>query len=278
MSIANLIENPKEQGISYAAIIQQNAVTVYNVSQYLSASNTILHIDYDYVINTNIIHSEYDLVQKKNPDSLIPSRISDKMIDSLSGIDSIGDVVPDPLLSVADRYGIFIRPRQGMFIDRLRAMTDLILYVNSVLIKKPIARQYDLTGMLAQEAKPSLKLGEYDLEVDTEIDLEYINTTPLATGYKVLVNQNTEQDNLWTLHSLNADKTWEIIQVQSYKSSLYWSYIDWYATGFGPDEFIEFVVETLPDVAGVGVRPGDEVLVKVANGQGGGWNLLTVYV
>jgi len=276
VSIANLIENPKEQGISYAAIIQQNAVTVYNVSQYLSASNTILHIDYDYVINTNIIHSEYDLVQKKNPDSLIPSRISDKMIDSLSGIDSIGDVVPDPKLSVADRYGIFIRPRQGMFIDRLRAMTDLILYVNSVLIKKPIARQYDLTGMLAQEAKPSLKLGEYDLEVDTEIDLEYINTTPLATGYKVLVNQNTEQDNLWTLHSLNADKTWEIIQVQSYKSSLYWSYIDWYATGFGPDEFIEFVVETLPDVAGVGVRPGDEVLVKVANGQGGGWNLLTV--
>lgn len=275
-TVANYISDPKSQGIAYAAIIKNNAVIVYNVGEYLSAQNTILHLDYDLIKNTSIIHSEYELIQKSNPVSLVPNRISNKMIDSLAGLDSLGRVVPDPKLTLADRHGIDIRPRQSMFVDRLRAMSDLIDYVNSVLITKPVTRQYDLTTLNAQEEQPNFKLGEYDLAIATEEDLNYLDITLLPVGYKVLVEQNTVQDNLWTLHELQADGTWDITKIQSYKTSLYWEYIDWYAEGYGDNTVIEYVVDTLPDALKLPAASGDQILVKVNTSAGGGWNLLNV--
>jgi hypothetical protein len=276
-TVANYISDPKGQGISYAAIIEQNAIILYNIGSNLSAKNTILHLDYELIKNTSVIHSEYELIQKSNPVSLIPNKINDKMIDSLSGLDNLGRVVPDPKLGLADRYGISTRPRQSMFIDRLRAMSDLITYVNSVLITKPIARQYDLTTLNSQEAQPNFKLGEYDLAVSTEEALNYIDTIQLSAGYKVLVETNTTQDNLWTLHELQTDGTWNIVRIQSYKTNLYWDYIDWYAQGYSANEVIEYVVNTLPDALKLPVAVGDEILVKVNNGANNtGWNLLTV--
>ena len=275
-TIANYIANPKSQGIAYSAIIQNNAIIVYNVSEYLSAQNTILHLDHDLLKNSSLIHSEYELIQQGNPVDLIPSKIVNKMIDSLSGIDANGRTVPDPTLNPADRYGIDIRPRQTIFSDRLKAMGDLVTYVNSILITKPIARQYDLTQMLSEEAKPSIKLGEYDIAIPTEVELPYINTSDLLTGYKVLVEQDTTQDNLWVLYELQADNTWALAKIQSYKTSLYWSYVDWYAAGYDANEVIEYVVDTLPDALKLSASIGDEVLVKVTTATGGGWNLLTV--
>lgn len=275
-AVANYISDPKSQGISYAAVIQKNAVILYNVGGYLSAQNTILHLDYDLLKNTNVIHSEYELIQKANPVSFVPEKISSKLIDSLAGLDVLGRVVPDPNLSPADRYGIDVRPRQSIFVDRLRAMSDLIEYVNGVLIAKPVARQYDLTTLNAEEAQPSFKLGEYDTAVATEEDLNYIDTALLSAGYKVLVEQNTAQDNLWSLHELQSDDTWSMVRIQSYKSSLYWDYVDWYAEGFDVNEVVEYVVDTLPDALKLSPVVGDEVLVRVNNSTGGGWNLLTV--
>ena len=275
-SVAEYINNPKGQGVAYAAITQENAVIIYNASEYLSAQNTILHLDYDLIKNDNIIHSEYELLQASNPVSLVPEKISNKMIDSLAGIDSLVRVVPDPKLSLADRYGIGVRPRQSMFVDRMRAMRDLVSYVNDILITKPIARQYDLTQLLAGEPQPDFKLGEYDLAVTTEEDLAYIDTSMLSTGYKVLVETDTTQDNLWILYELQADDTWSVIRIQSYKTDLYWNYVDWYAVGFDSTEVIEYVVDTLPDALKLNVSPGDEIRVKVNNSSAGGWNLLTV--
>jgi len=275
-TVADYIENPKSQGISYAAIISDDAIALYNVAQYLSGQDTKLHIDYENQKNDNLIHSEYELIQEGNATDQIPQRILDKFIDSLSGIDKIGQLVPDPTLSVADRYGIARRPRQSMFVDRLRAMKDLVTYVNNILIKKPIAKQYDLTQLNSEEEKPNFKLGEYDLAVDTEENLLYIETVSLSAGYKVLVNQNTEQSNLWTLHELQEDKTWNLVKVQSFKTSLFWEYVDWYADGYSPEEVIEYSVETLPDALKLSASPGDEILVKVTSAEGGVWNLLTV--
>jgi hypothetical protein len=275
-TVANYISDPKSQGISYAAIIKKNAVIVYNVGKYLSAQNTILHLDYELLKNASVIHSEYELIQKSNPISLVSDKISNKMIDSLAGLDVLGRVVPDPKLGAADRYGISVRPRQSIFIDRLRAMSDLIDHVNSVLITKPITRQYDLTTLNSAEEQPNFKLGEYDLAIATEEDLNYIDITTLSTGYKVLVEQNTSQDNLWTLHELQADDTWDIIRIQSYKTNLYWDYIDWYAEGYDDTTVIEYVVETLPDALKLPAAAGDQILVKVNISAGGGWNLLNV--
>ena len=276
LAVQDIIENPKNQGVPYAAIIQDNAFVVYNVGNYLSAQNTILHLDYNTVKNTNIIHSEYELVQKGNADSIISPKIINKLIDSLAGIDILGAEVPDPLLSYADKFGLGTRPRQAIFADRIAAYANLVDYANSILITKPIARNCDLTTFSASEEQPNIKLGEYDLKVATELELQYLDVAVLATGYKVLVNQVTTQDNLWAVYELASDKTWNEQRVQSYKTDLYWDYVDWYATGFGPDTQLEYVVETLTDALKLPVAVGDDVLVRVSNGGSHGWNLLVL--
>jgi hypothetical protein len=276
-TVQDLIENPKAAGVAYAAIIQDNALIVYNVGDYLSGTDTVLHLDYEIVKNSSIIHSEYELIQKGNPSSYIPTKISNKLIDSLSGIDATGAVVPDPTLSAADRLGMSYRPRQSMFINRESALDNMVKYVNSIMATKPIARQYDLTQLNSQEAQPNFKLGEYNESVTTEEALAYIDTTQLPVGYKILVETDTTQNNLWVLYRLSADKLWVIDRVQSYKTSLYWDYVDWYAEGYSQKTQIEYSVPTLVDALKLSAAPGEEILVRVAIGdKGRGWNLLAV--
>ena len=281
-SIADIIANPKSQGIAYAAVIQSNAVILYNIGSYLSAKNTILHLDYQLLMNTNIIHAEYQLLQKGNPDNFVPDRIVNKLVDSLSGIDAQGSVVPDPRLSVADSYGIDIRPRQSMFINRLAAVNELVAYVNGVLINKPIARQYSLVNLNSAELEPNFKLGEYDRRVETEVELQYIDANTLPIGYKILVATDTSQDNLWVLYQLQSDYTWQIIRVQSYKTNLYWDYVDWFdykpdGTRYSLSDKLDYVVPTLTDAKKLSVASGEEILVRVNNSSDfGGWSLLIV--
>jgi len=281
VAVQDIIENPKSQGLAYAAVIRNDALIAYNVSQYLAAQNTILHIDYEIVETDNIIHSEYELLQAGSADNFIPFKIVNKLIDSLAGLDNKGSLVPDPNLSVADQYGIGIRPRQSMFVNRLEALNNLIDYVNSVLTKKPVARQYDLTQLSASEPVPlskeqSQELGEYDKTIEVDTDLPYVNTVGLPVGYRILVENATSQDGLWVIYELQADRTWEVARVQSYKNDLYWEYVDWYAEGFDASEQIEFVVDTLVESLKLPAAPGDEILVRVADGGNGKWNLITV--
>lgn len=274
-AIADFIANPKNQNIPYAAMIKTNAIAFYNVAEYLSADNTIMHLDHQKAINTDIIHSEYELVQKGNPNSIIPTSLINKMVDSLSGIDSTGALVPDPTLNVADRYGILIRPRQTMFVNRLAAIKEFVSYVNTVFEQNPIAEQFNLSGLNSEEPTPNFKLGEYDQAVETEVELDYIDVTVLAPGYKVLVKNDTQQDGLWVLYELTNQKTWEIIRVQSYKSSLYWNYIDWYADGFSASTKPDFNAATTVDALKLNAFEGTIIFIQNATGNNT-WQLVEV--
>jgi hypothetical protein len=279
-SVADLIANPKNQNITYAAIIHGDAVAFYNVSDYLSADNTIMHLDHQLAINTDVIHSEYQLVQKGNPTDTIPTKIVNKLIDSLSGIDLNGATVPDPTLSPADRYGIEIRPRQSMFEDRLQAVSEMVIYVNTVLLANPIVEQFSLVGMNAADPIPNIKLGEYDQSVDTEIELAYIDTKELTPGYKVLVLTDTSQNGLWVLYTLAENKTWTIEQVQSYKTSLYWHYADWYGTkadgtNYSSADKPDFSVATTNDAIKLAATAGELIYISNATGNNT-WQLVEV--
>jgi len=274
-AVQDYILNPKNQDIGFAAMIRNDAIAFYNVSEYLSADNTIMHLDHQLTINTDIIHSEYELVQKGNPDNPIPAKIVNKLIDSLSGLDNAGRTVPDPTLSTADRYGISIRPRQSMFVNRLRAVDEMVAFVNKVLAVNPITEQFDLTGLNAEDPQPNFKLGEYDQAVTTEAELYYIDTEVLDPGYLVLVTNDTTQNGLWVLYELAADKTWSINKVQAYKTNQYWTYIDWYATGYSAATKPDFSVETTNDALKLQATAG--IVVYISNATGAGtWQLVVV--
>lgn len=278
-AIKNLIENPKNQGIAYAAIVRNDTVILYNVGPYLSASDTILHIDYQHLVNTNIIHSEYELIQQGNPDAVLPKKVTSKLVDSLSGIDALGRVVPDPKLNVSERYGIDVRPRQSLFIDRFAAVSEMVSVVNKIFAVHPIAKEYDLTSLNGEEALPSDRLDppEYNARVDTEAQLEYLDVASLLAnnpGYKVLVLNDTTQNGLWVIYTLTALGDWEVTRVQSYKNSLYWDYVDWYATGYSASTKPTYSVDSLVDALKLTRVVGD--IIKITNTGNGEWQLVLV--
>ena len=273
--VADYIQNPKNQGIAYAAVISPQAIAFYNVGSYLSSDNTIMHLDYQLLINTDMVHSEYELVQKGNPANPVPAKIVNKLVDSLAGLDGIGQTVPDPKLSDADRYGIDIRPRQSMFKDRLMAVNEMVAYANSILIANPIVEQYSLAGMQVEDPQPNYKLGAYDQSVATVDELNYIDTTTLTPGYLVLVTNDSTQNGLWVLYVLTADKAWQIQQVQAYKTSLYWTYTDWYASGYSSATKPNFSVATTNEA--IALKPAVGEIIYISNATGNGtWRLVVV--
>ena len=64
---------------------------------------------------TNSKHAQWLLIKEDYPDAPIPDQIWNKMVDSLIGYDRAGATVPDTTLSINDRYGSKIRPRQSWF-------------------------------------------------------------------------------------------------------------------------------------------------------------------
>ena len=279
-AVADLIANPKNQNIAYAAMIRRDAIAFYNVSDYLSADNTIMHLDHQLTINTDVIHSEYQLVQKDNISDPVPVKIVDKLIDSLSGVDRNGSTVPDPKLSPADRYGIAVRPRQSMFEDRLEAVREMVLYVNDILLANPVVEQFSLEGMNIADPIPNIKLGEYDQSVATEIELEYIDTDELDPGYQVLVLTDISQDGLWVLYVLSEQKSWEIVRIQSYKTNLYWQYADWYGvkpdgTRYSSTDKPDFSVSTTNDALKLAATEGQLIYISNATGNNT-WQLVEV--
>jgi hypothetical protein len=93
-----------------------------------------------------------------------------------------------------------------MFEDRLRAVSEMVLYVNDILLANPIVEQFSLEGMNVADPIPNIKLGEYDQSVTTEIELEYIDTDELDPGYRVLVLTDISQDGLWVLYTYYQNK------------------------------------------------------------------------
>lgn len=266
-TLQRLLESPKDQGIPYAAAIGTNALNLYNIGSYLSGSDVVLHIDYSPRIDTNIIHSEYQLVQE-NSSSSIPDRIVSKLQDSLAGLDSAGLVVPDPTLTPVTQLGISIRPRQSIFIDRLTGLENFVKYVNTVLAQYPIVYTRDLAKLQSGAEYPAAGTGAWDTSVNTSSELDNLLVTNLSTGYKVLVISDAAHDGLWTIYTWNATtQVWTLDRIQSYSTSLYWNTIDWYAADFNPTVKPTYTVKLFQDIGTLGLVAGNTIKL-LDNGEG----------
>ena len=241
-SIASAIENPRSQGVAYAAILQDNAIALYNVNNLLSGQSSVLHLTAR-SSNAGLIHSEYALVQEGNPSSLIPKIINTKFIDSLSGVDAANNVVPDPALTPAQAYGISIRPRQSIFVDRRTALTNYLDLVNSKLAAYPVTRRKVLTTLNSSDTAPNSGTGLYSKTVADQAELSYIDTTALSTGYSVLVTNDINNNGRWAIYHWSGS-AWALNQLQRYKTNLYWTFADWYAADYDPTVAPDLTVAT----------------------------------
>ena len=271
-ALENLIEYPAQQDIPYLAVIAPNAFSVYNINTLLTSTDKILKIEYATTLNEIISHSEYELIQQGNALSLIPAKLIDKMIDSLSGENSVGEGVPDLRLKDNQQLGIGIRPRQSMVADAPAAVKIFVGYVNRFLQTELVVRLYDISGLNTYEPFPSDAGGFYNQSVETLEELNYISTGSLLVGYKVLVKTDSANEGFWTIYeylpdNTQSDSVWVLNRIQSYDTTQYWKYADWYAVGYDTNTYVTYIVPEFKDIASLAVVEGDVVKV-LDDGQG----------
>ena len=232
-NITAAIINPQAQGIPYATVLRDDTIALYNVNTLLTGKNSVLHLS-TASATSGLIHTEYALVQEGNPESKIPAIIERKLVDSLAGQDSAGNAVPDPALTPAQAYGIHIRPRQSMFMNRALALSNYITFANDNLITYPVIENKLLTTLNSSEPTPNPNAGAYSLVVATYAELSYVDTTLISSGYQVLVESDSNNSGKWAIYTWNTPtaNAWNLSRVQSYKTNLYWSFADWYETGY----------------------------------------------
>jgi hypothetical protein len=149
--VASIIADPTAYGLKYAEIISKDAIALSNIGSLLVDKNVHLNIGMDIINNSIPKHTEWLLLQENDPYSVPNSLLEKKLIDSLLGHDSLGNLVPDPSLTERTRYGVSIRPRQTLFKNRFEALRNLIEFSNSVLLSNQITGKYDFTNLNQQE-------------------------------------------------------------------------------------------------------------------------------
>ena len=182
IEVARLIYDISSYGSKYISIIAPDAITVTNVGNSLVAENVYLNIVKDEIDNINNQHTEWLLIAEGSDSSMPNTLLEKKLLDSLLGKDSLGNTVPDPSLPESVRYGIEIRPRQGIFKDRIQALRNVFEYVNDVLSQHLTTDFIDFINLNSKEEIPEITLGEYDNIVEYVESLDLIKTTTFETA------------------------------------------------------------------------------------------------
>jgi len=176
---SSMIYNPANYGIKYVSFIALDAITVTNVKDTLRFNEININISKDNAgVNTNK-HSEWLLLEEDSAVSMPTAMLEQKLLDSLLGKDSRGNILPDPLLTSRIRYGISIRPNQSMFKDRVGALRNAIDYVNTILstTEYVISDFVDFTTLNLSESIPA---GMYDSLVENIEGLTAISTANIT--------------------------------------------------------------------------------------------------
>lgn len=99
------------------------------------------------------------------------------------------------------------------------------------------------------------------------------NTTISVRRFSVLVENDSDIGGFWSVYTWDTNtKSWFRNYSQSYDTSLYWNYIDWYATGYSELTPINYLIQGSYQLEGLNDNIGD--VVKIENIGSGGWLLL----
>ena len=270
-SLESYISNPKDQNIPYLGALSQNSFALYNVSNSLTGRDIVLHIETCESKSTNLIHNEYQLIQQGNPSQVLPVRILNKLRESYCGFDEAGKLVPDPKLTVENRTGLLIRPRQGIFLDRNPALESYVKNLNDIFVKYPVLLISNAATLYSQESAPLT----YDDQLASFAELSYLDIDTFADGYTILIPNDSRYNGRWTLYTFNGvNKEFELKFIQSYKTDLWWDPIDWYSSEYVEGTDISYVVTNYGGIQTVDLVP--DQYIQVLDDGIGNWLIYRV--
>ena len=178
--VAQQIADPIGSSSKFLAVISPTAVMLSNVKSQIGSDQINLNVAFDYINDAANRHTEWLLLQENDKNSRPNWLLEKKLLDSLLGHDDLGNPVPDPALPSKLKYGVEIRPRQGLFVDRFGALRNIIEFANTTLTSQLITGRISFDNLDAKDAIPSAT--EYDLLVEDIYNLELVPTKLLTTA------------------------------------------------------------------------------------------------
>jgi hypothetical protein len=275
-AIARYIENPRASGIAYLAPLSSSSVALYNCLEYINNTDTALHIDFEQERNDDPVHAEYQLISQNLPESFLNDTTYEKMLDSLCGVDLRGRPVPDPFLPISQKYGVNIRPRQSMVVNRFAALQNYLVTANQILLPLPVSDGETYSLLESVDPQPTAASGQWDLKVTDIQELSYQDLRAVPLGYKYLVDSDVTNNGLWTIYEVISDvlpgsRVLRLLKVQNYDTRKYWTNVDWYAPGYSSLTQINFNVDRYDELASASYPVG--AVIKVDNNARNKWEL-----
>ena len=274
--ISNIISNPKTSALKYYAPTDTNKFILFNTTN-LRNGEIVLNVDVRKNDLEDQAHSIWKLVREGDKDFRPTTKIETRWWDSLIGQNGAGDKVPDLNLPINERYGNSTRPRQSWYVNRYDALKEIIDYANGILKQNQLTGTINLSNLDSKEPEPTAESLEYDAKVATYAELTYINTQDISGTVKYLVQADETANGFWAIYTWDGT-TWSRTKIQTYNTSKFWSYTDWYGTDPEVHEMIHS--ENTPIDSQVTYEYELDKLdleigkhVKVTQSDTGGWKL-----
>ena len=204
------ITAPLSTGIAYFAPLLPNAFGLYNTMDYVNNNDTVMHVGFATGTNDDVSHSAYTLIRENYPDDFLPGlpgtpgvtrpeSLYNRMLESMSGVDESGAVVPDPNLPKPVQSGILVRPRQSFFYNRFGALKNYLTTANQILAQYPYNEaSYSTLLHTVGAINPSTGLPFY------ETTDYWTNINWWATGYSDNTRAAMMVQSYYDLDTLNA--------------------------------------------------------------------------
>ena len=229
------------------------------------------------VLAENIIVDDFDLSRLElNESQPLPTeRLYDHVVDTELDLQFIGT-------NKAKRSTIELIVDNGTVVKALVTDTGRG-YVDVTYTTTSGLKRYGPSYTIISE------VGE-DLELDFEINNlgQIIHVNIINGGYNytddiiievrplsALVLSDSTVDGRWSIYEFNYNEitpSWNRVRVQSYDTTLYWDYTDWYATGYNQFTRIDHAVDYSYQLYAVNDSIGS--VVRINNIGTGGWLLL----
>jgi len=275
------ITSPLTTGIAYFTPLLPNVFGLYNTSEYVNNNDTVMHIGFATGTNDDVSHSAYTLIREKTadflpglpgtPDVTRPESLYNRMLESMSGVDESGAVVPDPNLPKAVQSGILVRPRQSFFYNRFGALKNYLTRANEILAQYPFNETSYSAFLFAEnpEITETIVAGncqqgtEYTIVTVGNVDWTSIGASSNTVGTKFIATGPAEGDN----RNSGTASFVAFAKGAKYNTANYWQNINWWATGYSDKTRPAMMVQSYYDLATINAQNG--LIVTVAkNGQG----------
>lgn len=253
------LSNITNSGIPIISVIDTNSFAVWNINQYISSHSLILHIDCKSKSSNNKLHNEFAIISNDGSKSWMPTSIYTKFVDSLSGVSSTNQLVPDYTIPLSQQTGILNNPVQSLFVNRANALDIYFNYINQNLTNIAIAKSSTISDLTAYDPKPTSGFNE---EITDRDILNSLDISLFPENYKILIDADSSLNSKWSIVSKQKN-SWVLYQYQTYDLSNYWKYVDWTNPNYSNSNIVPtYTINTFGELSSITYSAGDIIKVN----------------